>query len=339
MIHKQILRKSIFFIKTSIIFLKYKLSIPVPFLIIVVPTGNCNLRCKYCEYYHKENIPDYGQMSYPMLRKIIDQIYNLGIPMISFSGGEPLLCKDIIKTIKYAHKKGIIINLNTNGTLINKKQANKLTKYCDYIRISINGCETEHEKITQIKKSFSKTAIGLKHLINTKNRFAKIGINIIYKQGKEKRILETIQKFKNSVDFFSILPRFSFIQNKQIKLEKISKELLLIINRYKKIILNYKFILKANSKNNNIYCDYGILYATIYPTGAVMGCPFLTSKKDKKHELGNINYKTLNQILKKARIKKKPNCQGCYATCTTTVSQLFNKSHYKLENMFKFLIK
>lgn len=329
------IKKIKFILKSIRIYIKYQIGRPVPFLLIIVPTGLCNLKCSYCDSYSKyRKFPKKNEIDYNTLKKIIDDAHKLKIPLISFSGGEPLLSKNIEEIAKYAHNKGITLNLNTNGTLITEKRAKNLVKYFDYIRISLDGCKTTHDKITGVKGTYQKVIEGLKNLNHYKDNKCKIGVNIIYSKEKESEILNLTKKLKNYVDFIALLPKFNFFQSLNRSLENKSQSLDNLIKKIKSLNININRDFISNPiLNKDKYCDYGKLYSIVYPNGVVGGCPFIFH--NLKLKMGNIYESSLNQIIKKnIKRKYKINCQGCYATCTTQISKLFRKKPISLIKEF-----
>jgi radical SAM protein with 4Fe4S-binding SPASM domain len=131
-------------------------------------TNACNLKCIHC--YANSGKPEENELTTGEVKQIIDQAKQLGTILISFSGGEPLLRRDIFKVIEYTKKMGIVAFLNTNGTLLNQEIAKKLKKLkIDGIEISLDGVKAKtHDKIRGVKGSFEKTIEGLKLCINTK---------------------------------------------------------------------------------------------------------------------------------------------------------------------------
>jgi MoaA/NifB/PqqE/SkfB family radical SAM enzyme len=308
-------------------YLLYKLGIPKPVIIIISPTLQCNLKCKYCHVHTLKLKKIQKLMNYKTLKKIIDESYILQIPLISFSGGEPLILKNTIKIAKYAKFKKFKLNLNTNGTLINKDNVKKLLLYFDYIRISING-KFKHDNKTSVKGSFNQTLNGLKLLNKFKNN-TKIGLNILYEEKSFEDIKHLIETYQEYFDFISILPKFNFEQKKNNTFEKINKNHLKYLLINKKIKLN-KILIKLNNKSNNKYCDYGKLYLSIFPSGNVYGCPF-----NQNNIIGNINKTSLIKIVNKKF--KKPFCYGCNATCTTLISKIFRMSPSELLRNYKYI--
>jgi MoaA/NifB/PqqE/SkfB family radical SAM enzyme len=108
-----------------------------PLLGIIAPTYRCNLKCGMCNFWKQE--PG-SELETGEFFKIIDDLAGLGTKAISFSGGEPLLRKDIFGLIKYGKRRGLIVHLATNGTLVDEENARKLRdSEIDAISVSLDG--------------------------------------------------------------------------------------------------------------------------------------------------------------------------------------------------------
>lgn len=119
-------------------------------------TNRCNLNCIHC--YAKANTRKV-ELSTDDCKKIINEIAGFGVPLIIFSGGEPLMRKDIFELADHAKKRGIKVVLSTNGTLIDEKIVNDL-KVFDYVGISLDGIKA-HEKFRGVEGSFERALKGL----------------------------------------------------------------------------------------------------------------------------------------------------------------------------------
>ncbi|MGP1608449.1 MAG: radical SAM protein [Clostridium sp.] len=107
-------------------------------------TTACNLRCKHC--FQGEYLEEY--LSYPDFKEIIDLLYSNNICEINLVGGEVFKHRDILKMIKYINKKGLAQTIITNGTLINEKTLEELTKINNLrILVSVDGTKELHDKI------------------------------------------------------------------------------------------------------------------------------------------------------------------------------------------------
>jgi radical SAM protein with 4Fe4S-binding SPASM domain len=79
-----------------------------------------------------------------------------------FSGGEPLLRKDLFELIHYATGKGMRTTLSTNGTLITRESAKELARCkMGYVGISLDGMEKTHDAFRRVKGSWKKALEGI----------------------------------------------------------------------------------------------------------------------------------------------------------------------------------
>lgn len=95
---------------------------------------------------------------------LIDQVSAFGCPVLLFSGGEPLLRKDLLELIAYAKDKGLRTVLSTNGTLITEETAGKLAALdLSYAGVSLDGPADLHDRFRGVEGSFGATMKGIEH--------------------------------------------------------------------------------------------------------------------------------------------------------------------------------
>ncbi|MCK5419128.1 MAG: radical SAM protein, partial [Desulfobacterales bacterium] len=85
-------------------------------------TRRCNLKCVHC-YAHAKDMADDNELSTREGKELIDDLAGFGAPVILFSGGEPMVRKDLPELAEYAVDKGMRAVISTNGTLIRAKMA------------------------------------------------------------------------------------------------------------------------------------------------------------------------------------------------------------------------
>ncbi len=120
-----------------------------PNFIVLSPSQYCNLQCTGC-YANSSNRKS-NTLPFEVVEKICDEIINnFGVRFITISGGEPLLYKDENgKTIFDLFKKynDVYFLMFTNGTLINKENAQKLAELKNVTpAISVEGLEENTDK-------------------------------------------------------------------------------------------------------------------------------------------------------------------------------------------------
>ena len=131
--------------------------LPEEVMIEVEP--KCNFNCQFCfnQVSFAKNGRDLKSFSTAYVKKIIDNVSDSGIGIIRFTGGEPLLRKDIFTLLKYAKEKGLETRLNTNGSLINNRAAGKLKGIVDNILIPIESwTDAKESKIAGFKNALKK---------------------------------------------------------------------------------------------------------------------------------------------------------------------------------------
>lgn len=109
-------------------------------------TMGCNMRCGHCGSSCAESLPD--ELTTSEALNLCDQIAEMGLKWITLSGGEPLTRKDITMLIQRLSQKGVLVNIITNGWLLDKAMAEKIKESgISTVAISIDGTREIHDKI------------------------------------------------------------------------------------------------------------------------------------------------------------------------------------------------
>lgn len=126
-------------------------------------TRRCNLKCIHC--YSNSADQDYqGELTTEEGKSLIADLAAFGSPVILFSGGEPLLRKDLFELAQFATDKGMRAVISTNGTLITAEIAAKLKKIgLSYVGVSLDGLEKTHDRFRGKKGAFAAAIEGIRH--------------------------------------------------------------------------------------------------------------------------------------------------------------------------------
>jgi len=125
-------------------------------------TENCNSRCITCDVWKSGFQTD---LTIQELKNVFYQLKEIGIKIIGFTGGEPLLRKDIAELIKEAKKiTGAQVYIVTNGILLKKKAKEIIDAGIDWIAISLDGIEKTDEKIRGVPGHFKMVIDGINEL-------------------------------------------------------------------------------------------------------------------------------------------------------------------------------
>jgi heme b synthase len=88
-------------------------------------TRSCNLFCAHCRAAADEG--QYrDELTTPECYRLIDQILEVGHPIIILTGGEPLVRKDVFRIASYTVAHGLRVVMGTNGTLITAEIASQM---------------------------------------------------------------------------------------------------------------------------------------------------------------------------------------------------------------------
>ena len=139
-----------------------------PYRMDLAVTYRCNNDCDHCYNARPRKFPEMDTHSW---KKIIDRIWDLGIPHIVFTGGEPTLYNGLPDLVAYAEKKGLITGINTNGRkLADQAYLTKLVNAgLDHVQITIESHNPQiHDQMVSAKGAWEETVQGLKHVLKTR---------------------------------------------------------------------------------------------------------------------------------------------------------------------------
>ena len=143
-----------------------------PFSIMFELTYCCNFRCFHC--YLPGSRREEKELSTKQVFSILEQLKDMGVYNIGFTGGEALLRKDIFEILNYANKCGFKYGLLTNGYLIDEETAKRLKQAnVNKVDITFNALNPEiFDAATQVKGSFKRVKKAVEILNNKKIQVA-----------------------------------------------------------------------------------------------------------------------------------------------------------------------
>ncbi|MBN1427718.1 MAG: PqqD family peptide modification chaperone [Anaerolineae bacterium] len=136
-----------------------------PYRMDLAVTYRCNNNCAHC-YNARER--DFPELDTDQWLDIIDQLWDLGIPHIVFTGGEPTLRQDLPELIAHAESNGQITGLNTNARrLADPEIVDQLIDAgLDHVQVTVESCEAEiHDRMVCAKGAYPETLAGLKNVL------------------------------------------------------------------------------------------------------------------------------------------------------------------------------
>lgn len=126
-------------------------------------TRRCNLHCIHCYSESKDQVYD-GELSHSQACGVLDDLAEYNIPVLLFSGGEPLMREGILDIIGEAKARGMRTALSTNGTMITPDVAQSLKDAgLAYVGISIDGLETMNDRFRAKKGAYQEAMTGIRN--------------------------------------------------------------------------------------------------------------------------------------------------------------------------------
>ncbi|MCR3760776.1 putative heme d1 biosynthesis radical SAM protein NirJ2 [Clostridium felsineum] len=299
-------------------------------------TNSCNMNCKHCYRDSGEKLE--GELTTKEGKKLIDEIVKANFKMMIFSGGEPLIRKDIYELINYGVKSGLRCVLGSNGTLITSNAAEKLKKAgISTVAVSLDSIKAKkHDDFRGLKGAWESTIIGIENL---KKVGIKFQINTTVMNWNKNEITNitdfAIGIGASSHHVFFMVPTGRGENIESEILNKVDYE-----NSIKEVMLKgqegrieikptcapqFVRIAEENEVQTRFKkgCLAGISYCIVSPIGNVQPCAYLNIS------VGNVREKAFYEIweeslvLKKLRHKEyegkcnvceyKNNCGGCRA--------------------------
>jgi MoaA/NifB/PqqE/SkfB family radical SAM enzyme len=130
-------------------------------------TNRCSLSCATC-LNDSEPKGHYGLPTETLI-EVLGWLATQESPQVDFSGGEPLLRRDICKLIRFAQRNAIKVNVCTNGFQLDDELLDLLTD-ARRITMTFYGSETFHDSITHVPGSYQRALRTAARLSNTRAR-------------------------------------------------------------------------------------------------------------------------------------------------------------------------
>jgi MoaA/NifB/PqqE/SkfB family radical SAM enzyme len=275
-------------------------------------------------------------------KRVVSELGDFGVRVLGITGGEPLIRRDLEEIATYAKRKGIIVGVNTNGTLLTPERAKSISSVFDAVFVSLDGFEKTHDEIRGEKGTFREALTGLKNLLAVK-RDCTVGVNFVLNNRNYKEFIPFCGWIKNlgvPVTFFPVAGEDYFTSAYSIPDNEVDdfvcdvlreKAINPLLGPSEKVIELLPKFVKGEMPH---ICDAGRLYMGVTPVGELRICPIGPDSPDWK--VGSLVTSSLTELVSTDRFRQvleaRKFCKPCLAGCTTPYSLLFRCS-------FKDLVK
>jgi GTP 3',8-cyclase len=177
----------------------------------IAVTSQCNLRCTYCM---REEHAQQGNPACVLKKEeigtIIEVLAGLGITKIRFTGGEPLLRRDIVELVSHAkNTPGIrIVTMTTNGLLLDRYLQDLASAGLDALNISIDTLDSERYRAITRRNEFERVSRNLSMLFGMRAMTVKLNVVMMrgINSGEIRQFVELARENPVTVRFMELQP-------------------------------------------------------------------------------------------------------------------------------------
>jgi radical SAM protein with 4Fe4S-binding SPASM domain len=138
-----------------------------PYRMDLALTYRCNNNCAHCYNARPRNFPELSTVEW---KKVIRRCWDIGIPHIIFTGGEPTLRDDLPELIAYGESLGQITGLNTNGRRLSEKGfiQSLIDAGLDHVQITFESADPEiHDHLVCHAGAWNETIKGIQNSVES----------------------------------------------------------------------------------------------------------------------------------------------------------------------------
>jgi radical SAM protein with 4Fe4S-binding SPASM domain len=139
-----------------------------PYRMDLAVTYRCNNNCSHCYNSRPRQGPE---LSTGQWKNLLDRLWDLGIPHVVFTGGEPTLRPDLAGLIAHAEKNGQITGINTNGRKLKNPDFVKtlVDAGLDHVQITLESHDPAiHDAMVRAPGAWPDTTAGLRNVLDTR---------------------------------------------------------------------------------------------------------------------------------------------------------------------------
>ncbi|MFW9938750.1 MAG: radical SAM/SPASM domain-containing protein [Candidatus Thorarchaeota archaeon] len=177
---------------------------PLPVAMTFAITYKCQCKCVHCSA-GRHLKKDKKELSTEEAKKLIDDAQKLGVTIIAFTGGEPLLRDDVFELISYVDKRKAMPVIFTNGQFLTEENVNKLADAGLYsLFLSIDTIDPEeHNKLRGMPGLFQTGIEGIKR-VKSKGIFAGLS-SYATRSGTERGIYKQLYELAKELGLHNII--------------------------------------------------------------------------------------------------------------------------------------
>ena len=289
-------------------------------------TNACPQRCVYCYNRDRKGIP----MDKATMLRVIQDLKNMGVVWLGFTGGEPLLNKDIVEITEMA-AEGCAVKLFTTGCTLTEKLASDLKKAGLFsVSVSLDHWqEEEHDRVRGYKGAFE---TALKAIAIFKNLGGiQVGVSaVLSKQMIQRNEVKEFLDFLKSLEIHE-----AWLSETKPSVEAFWNDCLIIseeerlklvrlqdtYNKENKMTINY---LGHFEGREHFGCNAGHKMVYVDAFGEVSPCVFTP------FSFGNVKESSIQAIFREMRAHFSPQ-QSCFINKNYKLLRKYSRGRYPIQ--------
>jgi len=137
-----------------------------PYRMDLALTYRCQNDCPHCYVGRPKDFPE---MSTEQWKRVIDRCWELGIPHLTFTGGEATLRPDLVELVQYAEDVGLVTGLQTNGRKLRDRAYldQLLLAGLDHVQITLESHDPAiHDRMSGAEGAWQETVAGIRTVVD-----------------------------------------------------------------------------------------------------------------------------------------------------------------------------
>jgi radical SAM protein with 4Fe4S-binding SPASM domain len=285
-----------------------KMYVEPPVSIFWEITAACNLRCLHCVVAAGKKSP--GELSLERCIDLAGELAEAGVQSIAFSGGEPLIHPHFYELVETVKKNGMMVQVSTNGTLVDEVMSRWLLEIGAEIQVSLDGSKPElHNHMRPGVNAFERALTGITHLV-TAGHEVTIG-TVVSKINLEDipsililaeelgaacfRLIPFVPKGRGGEYCDLEVPPHEMKRITQFLMDARESTSVTISELEFEEMLNGSKCIKPLDLHRSLGCSGAVSYATITPTGELLPCHFFEGVRAdsvKNHSFEEVWYRS-----------------------------------------------
>ena len=279
----------------------------------------CNLRCVHCLSDSGDASQD--ELNYKESLNLIDQLTTLKVFQVNIGGGEPFIRQDFLDLLSYSHEKGLVTCVSTNGTMVDRSLAKRLSALrLLYLQVSLDGATADVNDTIRGTGTYQKILYGMDCLAAEGVRFS---INTVLTRTNFSQ-LEILRKMAGQYGAELRVSRFrpsgrgkkskAYLGPTKDQLETFSDWL----NEYDLVRTGDSFFCLTSEKRRRKgldMCGAAKMTCCVSPKGEIYPCAFLQETPFLVGSVRNSSFKDLwdtSPVFHRFRNLNIKSCMACY---------------------------